>query len=47
VDGSDDRLLQSRYNIVISPHEAPDVELVGHQWVIVEVMPVEAVLMLA
>jgi len=47
VDGSEDRLLQNRYNISISLAENPDLENVGHQWVVTEVIPVEAVLMLA
>jgi len=47
VDGADDRVLQNRYNFVLSPHENPDLEVVGHQWVITEVIPVEAVHMLA
>jgi len=47
VDGAEDRVVQNRYNIAISLAENPDLENVGHKWVITEVIPVEAVLMLA
>ena len=47
MDGADDRVLQNRYNFVLSPHDSPDLETVGHQWMITEVIPIEAVHMLA
>lgn len=47
VDGEDDRLVQNKYNIVLSPAENPDLATVGHRWVITEIHQLENVLMLA
>ena len=47
VDGADDRVLQQRFNFVLTLHDDPDLEITGHPWKIVEIQPVEAVQMLA
>jgi len=47
VDGREDKVMQQRFNFVLTMHENPDLELSGHPWELVEILPVEAVHMLA
>jgi len=47
VDGREDKVIQQRFNFVLSMHENPDLEISGHPWELVEILPVEAVHMLA
>ena len=35
-EGADDSILDSTYRVVLSRHDDPDIELVGHYWHIVE-----------
>lgn len=47
VDGAEDHIQQNRFNFVLTIHENPDLEETGHSWELVEILPVEAVHMLA
>jgi len=47
VDGGEDRVMQNRFNFMLTLHDNPDLELSGHPWELVEILPVEAVHMLA
>jgi hypothetical protein len=40
VDGAEDRIMQSQYNFVLTYHESPDVETVGHMWELIELQQV-------
>lgn len=36
VDGAEDRLMHCQYNFVLTPHQNPDFEEIGHGWELVE-----------
>eukprot|EP00331_Platyophrya_macrostoma_P034874 CAMPEP_0176443002 /NCGR_PEP_ID=MMETSP0127-20121128/22154_1 /TAXON_ID=938130 /ORGANISM="Platyophrya macrostoma, Strain WH" /LENGTH=438 /DNA_ID=CAMNT_0017828129 /DNA_START=53 /DNA_END=1369 /DNA_ORIENTATION=+ len=40
VDGAEDRLMYCQYNIVLTPHQNPDLEEIGHGWELVELTQV-------
>ena len=37
VDGAEDRIMHCQYNFVLTPHQTPDLEEIGHGWEMVEV----------
>ena len=42
VDGADDRVMQNQYNFVLTRHQNPDIEVVGHLWEMTELQQVGA-----
>jgi len=40
VDGAEDRIMQNQYNFVLTLHEDPDLEVVGHRWQVIELQQV-------